>query len=142
MTKLGVEPSASLKDEPVNAEYNRGWKDGYKQGAIDNEAATEAGYPSPKLAAEIERLTKVNVEPVGYTFYFEGRDQQLISLIHPSLNWKNFKDVVPLIPASALAAEQAKVRELVEVLKNIADDEVGINICKRIASAAIAKYGE
>lgn len=53
-----------------------------------------------------------------------------------------------LVPASALAAEQAKVRELVEVLENVQEADTAGATPKMVQDvraevrAAIAKYGE
>jgi hypothetical protein len=47
-------PASSLA-----AAKDAAWKEGYKQGAADNEAATEAGYPSPALAAEKAKVREL-----------------------------------------------------------------------------------
>lgn len=50
----GLVPASALA-----ASKDAAWKEGYKQGAADNEAATEAGYPSPALVAEQAKVREL-----------------------------------------------------------------------------------
>lgn len=107
-------------------------------------------------AAVLEKLTKVDVEPCAYQERQSGKK-----------NWSNWYDCSPrtefpesmeevsggiayqwraLVPVSALAAEQYKVRELVSALHSISlasqdsgSTREGMGLYARVA---IAKYGE
>ena len=124
----------------------------------------EAADTIDSLVAEVERLTKVDVEP-GFWLSSEYINDFVIDSLKDLIrrakqcsicdvdlreNGKNVRFEADWIkymkwresaPASALAAEQAKVRGLVEVLESVAamSEEAGIS---RFARSAIAKYGE
>lgn len=151
-----------------------------------SEALTNANRVIEKLAAEVERLTKVNatVTHANKAMHEELEYRLRAEKLHEA-QAENKVDVEPipdcgeaghadgccgnaqclpsarrkLVPASALAAEQAKVRKLVEVLKH-ADQFItnGIELgfirmpdaetsdpaheTPEIVRAAITKYGE
>lgn len=94
---------------------------------------------------EIERLTKVDVEPVAYHYCYTnafGYPVWNVGFHVPSEATESHD----LVYASALAAEQAKVRELVEVLEDVRyylrSDNYSRREAYRKVGAAIAKYGE
>ena len=119
---------------------------------------SELAYCIESLVAKVERLTKVDVEPVAYMTDY-GRvvraDLKVVRLLNvagdQNSGYRNYDPyptyTIPLVPTSALAAEQAKVRELVEVLQMMVfmvKREAPILAGKAVghADAIIAKYGE
>jgi hypothetical protein len=99
---------------------------------------SEAADTIDSLVAAVERLTKVDVEPLGWLHkkykHFQGSEgmSKTTAEAYANEQWD------ALFPASALAAEQAKVRELVKVMQFFVNHWYD----DKDALAAIKKYGE
>jgi dissimilatory sulfite reductase (desulfoviridin) alpha/beta subunit len=96
-----------------------------------------------KAQAEVERLTKVDVEPLGWMNAGAVKDLEDGTDTYSYVYKKHSASTsVAVYKASALAAEQAKVRELVDCIEDLLDAVPPLWECAERAVDLLERIGE